>query len=101
MSTIAPLSSLLSAYQTAPAQPKTASSASLGQVTERFEEMLANLNQSQDNADSLLQQLAAGENVDLHTVMLGLEENNINFNLAIGIRDRLLETYREMMRMQV
>ena len=30
-----------------------------------------------------------------------MEENNINFNVALGIRDRLVEAYREVMRMQV
>lgn len=71
------------------------------QVTQTFGDMLSALNQSQMNADSLMQQLAQGENVDLHTVMIGMEENNVNFNVALGIRDRLVEAYREIMRMQV
>ena len=70
-------------------------------VSQTFGDMLSALNQSQMNADSLMQQLAQGENVDLHTVMIGMEENNINFNVALGIRDRLVEAYREIMRMQV
>lgn len=70
-------------------------------VTQSFGDMLSALNQSQTNADNLMQQLAQGENVDLHTVMIGLEENNVNFNVAMGIRDRLVEAYREIMRMQV
>lgn len=48
-----------------------------------------------------MQQLAQGENVDLHSVMIGMEENNVNFNVAMGIRDRLVDAYREIMRMQV
>jgi flagellar hook-basal body complex protein FliE len=63
--------------------------------------MLASRNQSQLNADNLMQQLAQGENVDLHSVMIGMEENNVNFNVAMGIRDRLVDAYREIMRMQV
>jgi flagellar hook-basal body complex protein FliE len=63
--------------------------------------MLSSLNQSQMNSDALVQKLAQGENVDLHTVMIGMEENNVNFNVALGIRDRLVEAYREIMRMQV
>jgi flagellar hook-basal body complex protein FliE len=71
------------------------------QVSPSFGDLLASLNQSQSNADGLMQQLAQGENVDLHTVMIGMEENNVNFNVALGIRDRLVEAYREIMRMQV
>ena len=48
-----------------------------------------------------MEQLARGEDVDLHTVMIALEENNVNFNVALGIRDKLVEAYREVMRMQV
>jgi flagellar hook-basal body complex protein FliE len=83
-----------------PAQ-KSAASGNAKLIGETFENMLASLNQSQSNADGLIQKLAQGENVDLHTVMIGMEENNINFNVALGIRDRLVEAYREVMRMQV
>ncbi len=70
-------------------------------VTQTFENMLSTLNQSQQNSDTLVQKMANGENVDLHSVMIGMEENSVNFNVALGIRDKLVEAYREVMRMQV
>ena len=83
----------------APVKP-TASSNTRA-VTQTFENMLTSLNQSQLNTDSLVEKMANGENVDLHTVMIGMEENSVNFNVALGIRDKLVEAYREVMRMQV
>jgi flagellar hook-basal body complex protein FliE len=80
---------------------KSSASNSTRQITQTFENMLSALNQSQLNSDALVEKLAQGENVDLHTVMIGLEENNVNFNVAIGIRDKLIEAYHEIMRMQV
>ena len=80
---------------------KPSASVNTEQVGQTFENMLSSLNQSQMNSDALVQKLAQGENVDLHTVMIGMEENNVNFNVALGIRDRLVEAYREIMRMQV
>jgi flagellar hook-basal body complex protein FliE len=80
---------------------KPAASGNAKHIGETFENMLSSLNQSQRNADGLIEKLAQGENVDLHAVMIGMEENNINFNVALGIRDRLVEAYREVMRMQV
>ena len=80
---------------------KPSASTTTEQVGKTFEDMLSSLNQSQANSDDLVQKLAQGENVDLHTVMIGMEENNVNFNVALGIRDRLVEAYREVMRMQV
>ena len=80
---------------------KPSASSNIEQVGQTFENMLTSLNQSQQNSDTLMQQLAQGENIDLHTVMIGMEENNVNFNVALGIRDRLVDAYREIMRMQV
>jgi len=80
---------------------KLSASTNTEPVGKTFEDMLSSLNQSQANSDDLVQKLAQGENVDLHTVMIGMEENNVNFNVALGIRDRLVEAYREIMRMQV
>ena len=80
---------------------KPSASGNAENITQSFEGMLSPLNQSQQNADALVEQLARGENVDLHTVMIGLEENNVRFNVALGIRDKLVDAYREIMRMQV
>lgn len=80
---------------------KSSTTNSTQQIAKSFEDMLSSLNQSQQNSDNLVEQLSKGEDVDLHTVMIALEENNINFNVALGIRDKLVEAYREVMRMQV
>lgn len=80
---------------------RSSASSNTQQITKSFEDMLSSLDQSQQNSDSLIEQLARGEDVDLHTVMIALEENNVNFNVALGIRDKLVEAYREVMRMQV
>ena len=48
-----------------------------------------------------LQQLAAGEPVNLHQVMIGLEESRMSFQLLMQVRNRLLEGYQEVMRMQL
>ena len=83
------------------ATKKPSATSNTTDIAQTFENMLTSLNDSQLKSDHLVEQLARGEDVDLHTVMIGLEENNINFNVAIGIRDKLVEAYREIMRMQV
>lgn len=80
---------------------KPSASSNTRQVAQTFDEMLSTLNKSQQNSDALVEKLSRGEDVDLHAVMIGMEENNVNFNVALGIRDRLVEAYREVMRMQV
>jgi len=48
-----------------------------------------------------LQQLAAGEVQNLHQVMIRMEESRLSFQLMVQVRNRLLESYQEIMRMQV
>jgi len=70
-------------------------------VSKTFDQVLNSLNESQQNADNLLTQLASGGNVDVHQVMLATEENDVNFRVAMAIRDQLVNAYREVMRMAV
>ena len=48
-----------------------------------------------------VQRLAAGEPVELHRLMLRLEESRMSFQLMMQVRNRLLEAYQDVMRMQV
>jgi flagellar hook-basal body complex protein FliE len=66
-----------------------------------FDKMLQDLSQTQNNSDNLLKKLAAGEEVDLHNVMIATEQTDLSFRVAMAIRDRLVESYREVMRMNV
>jgi flagellar hook-basal body complex protein FliE len=48
-----------------------------------------------------MQRLAAGDVGNLHQVMLRMEESRLSFQLMLQVRNRLLESYQEVMRMQV
>lgn len=48
-----------------------------------------------------LQQLALGEAPNLHEVMIRLEESRIAFQLMLQVRNRVLEAYQDVMKMQV
>ena len=70
-------------------------------VGNTFDELLSSLSESQNNADALVSDLAMGNDVDIHNVMIAVEENDVNFRIAIAIRDKLVDAYREIMRMSV
>ena len=80
---------------------KSAATTSVDEAGQSFQKMLSALNQSQNDTDALVQKLALGEDVDLHQVMIGLEENDVNFRVSLAIRDKLVDAYREVMRMQI
>jgi flagellar hook-basal body complex protein FliE len=52
-------------------------------------------------SQSDLQALALGETRNLHEVMVRLEESRIAFQLVLQARNRILEAYQDVMRMQL
>lgn len=59
------------------------------------------LQQKEDTANQNIASLAAGEDIELHQVMLAMQEADISFQMAIQVRNKLVEAYQEVMRMQV
>lgn len=53
------------------------------------------------HAEAGVRALAAGKPVDIHNVMIDLEAARFSVELMVTVRDRLLESYQEIMRMQV
>jgi len=52
-------------------------------------------------ADREVQKLAVGESDNLHQVMLSLERARLSLDLIVQVRNRLLEAYQDIQRMQV
>ncbi|NPV87552.1 MAG: flagellar hook-basal body complex protein FliE [Anaerolineae bacterium] len=71
------------------------------QVGKTFSQILNDLQSSQYESDNLLKKLAAGEDVDLHQLMIATEQTDIAFKVALAIRDRLVEAYKEVTRMTI
>lgn len=66
-----------------------------------FSNEVASVNDKLVGADVEIQKLAVGETQSLHEVMIHLEEARQSFQLLVTVRNRLLEAYQEVMRMQV
>lgn len=62
---------------------------------------LSQLNTHMIGAESGLAQLATGESGNLHHIMLDIQKAKLEFQLAIQIRNKVLEGYQDIMRMQV
>lgn len=70
-------------------------------VGNTFQEMLESLSETEQASDNLIEQFAAGEDVELHELLIAMEQTDINFRVAINIRDKVVSAYQEIMRMQV
>lgn len=62
---------------------------------------MQDVNSQLTGSQAELQGLALGEAQNLHQVMIRLEETKLAFQLLVQVRNRLLEAYQEVMRMQV
>ena len=52
-------------------------------------------------ADTQLRELAAGGDIPIHDVMISMEKARVELMLVVEVRNRLLEGYQELMRMQL
>lgn len=62
---------------------------------------LDEVNDKQLQADSDTEKLIKGEDVDIHQVMLSTEEAKLSLQMAVQVRNKLLDAYQELNRMQL
>lgn len=63
--------------------------------------MVGEVNTRQVAANDAVAALQSGQNTSLHQAVIAMEEANISFQLMVEVRNKLLESYQELMRMQI
>ena len=63
--------------------------------------MVSDVNAQQLSSTQSVNALQSGANVPLHQAVISMEEANVSFQLMVEVRNRLLESYQEIMRMQM
>ena len=64
-------------------------------------DLIGQVNQSQAKADQMVESLALGEPVEVHQVMIALNEASNALNLTLQVRNKALEAYQDVMRLQI
>lgn len=62
---------------------------------------LESVNKSQIEAEKASQKLVNGEQIDLHNVMIASQKALITLQTTVEVRNKVIEAYQEIMRMQV
>lgn len=78
-----------------------AAAASPPDFTRWLGEQLGEVGDRITTAQDGLARLATGESGDLHRIMLDLSEARLAFQLTVAVRNKVLEGYQEIMRMQI
>ena len=63
--------------------------------------MVREVSEKQAQAGSTVGAMLAGQDVPLHQAMIAMEEASVSFQLMVEVRNKLLESYQELMRMQI
>lgn len=64
-------------------------------------ENIEKVNQLEKQADNLTTQFALGEIDDIHQVTIATEKAKLALNMTLGIQNRVVKAYEEVMRMQI
>jgi flagellar hook-basal body complex protein FliE len=99
---------LLNAGETSGSRASTLSRQELGSAegsaksfSETLKDAVNHVNTLQKSADTAMQQVATGENKNVAEVMIQTEQADIALKLMMQVRNKIIEAYQEVMRMQV
>jgi flagellar hook-basal body complex protein FliE len=91
--------------QVAALKPAGSGTTAVKAVEHDFANMLTNLvsdvSNKQQAANMGIQEVHAGHAANLHGTMIAMEEAEISLRFMVQVRNKAMEAYREIMRMQV
>ncbi|MFO1511532.1 MAG: flagellar hook-basal body complex protein FliE [Verrucomicrobiota bacterium] len=85
----------------APLQPNAEIAPVGGTFENTLGRMVAEVSGKQAAATDAVTGLLAERGVPLHQAVIAMEEASVSFQLMVEVRNKLLESYQELMRMQV
>jgi flagellar hook-basal body complex protein FliE len=82
-------------------QPPSEAGGSGKTFSEILRDSVDQVNMYQSQADTAVKELVAGRSKNIHETMLTIERADTSLKLAMQVRNKILDAYREIMRMQV
>ena len=64
------------------------------------ETSIQNVNQQQQEANTSIADLLTGKQQDINSVVASVARADMSFKLLVGVRNKLIEAYKETMKMQ-
>ena len=62
---------------------------------------IQNTNDMQHNAKTAMEELATGRNGNIHETLLSMSKAETSFKMVMQVRNKVLNAYQEIMRMQM
>jgi flagellar hook-basal body complex protein FliE len=81
-----------------PGVQKNADGTSFGDV---LKDAIATTDELQKQSNHEIQKLMTGESQDLHATLIAVQKADLSFQLMMQVRNKIVQAYQEIMRMQV
>ncbi len=85
----------------APESAKTDDAKSAHPFADVLKDSLDEVNKLQQKADAAATALATGDQMSLHETMIAMEQADLSFRMMMQVRNKIVDAYQEIMRMQV
>ncbi len=72
-----------------------------GSFADMLRSVTDGLTRAESNSNDAVERLVMGEDIDIHEVVLATEMESLAFELMLNVRNKLVEAYQEVFRMQV
>ena len=66
-----------------------------------LQESIAAVNQKAQEASSLSEGLVSGQHSNIHETMIAMEESSISVRMLAKVQNKVIDAYREIMRLQL
>ena len=66
-----------------------------------LKDAITDINKLQTNADEAIAQVQLGNTASIHEAMIALEKAGLSFRAMMQVRNKIMDAYQEVMRIQV
>lgn len=72
-----------------------------GSFGSKIKNAISEVNNLQGEADTIANKLASGDAVEIHQAMIAMQKASTALQFTIQVRNKVIEAYQEIMRMQL
>jgi flagellar hook-basal body complex protein FliE len=73
----------------------------IGQSSNVITGMIQDVQRTQNRAEAITKNVLEGKSESLHSAMIAMEEASVSFQMLVEMRNKIVESMQELMRMQI